>query len=228
MVAGPVLMKDPVPTALLGHEIAHFWTLGAAGPAANFLSEGWAVWAESAVLESRFGAETAKKFWEYRASIYFFTYDSKASLLEDENNGGVAYVKGAWLFHMLEEAMGKIGFQKAVAEYSSRSLAHPAGWELLAECAQHYAPPDFDARSFLLPWLTEKRAPHLTAQIDGATVTIHQEPSVFELPLVLDASTARGPERQRVWIKGPETVVTFSGSVSGVKLDPDGSLLLRP
>ena len=159
--------------------------------------------------------------------MYFLAYDAKKSLIEDEINAGVAYIKGAWLFHMLEDAMGSIGFGKAMTEYSSRSLVRPAGWELLAECAQHYAPPNFDARSFLLPWLTETRVPHLTAQIDGSTVTIHQEPPVFELSLVVEASTARGPERHRVWIKGPETVVTFSGDVSNLKIDPDGSLLLR-
>jgi aminopeptidase N len=193
----------------------------------DFLSEGWAVWAESAIVENEFGAETAKEFWKYRANMYFLAYDGKASLLEDEGNAGVAYMKGPWLFHMLENTMGKIGFQQAIAEYSSRSLVSPGGWDLLAECAQRHAPADFDARSFLRPWLTEKRAPHLTTQIAGRAVTIHQEPSVFEFPLVIEASTTQGPERRRVWIKGPETVVTFSGDVSDVKIDPDESLLLR-
>jgi hypothetical protein len=227
MAPGVVSIGSPIPSAPLGHEIAHFWTEAAAGPAKTFLSEGWAVWAESAIVENEFGAEAAKEFWKYRANMYFLAYDGKASLLEDEGNAGVAYMKGPWLFHMLEDAMGKIGFQQAIAEYFSRSLVSPGGWELLAECAQRHAPADFDARSFLRPWLTEKRAPHLTAQIAGRAVTIHQEPSVFEFPLVVEASTTRGPERRRAWIKGPETVVTFSGDVSDVKIDPDASLLLR-
>src|SRR5579872_515390 len=52
---GAVSMKKPVPGAFLGHEIAPFWTEGATGPAASFLTEGWAVWAESLILENEFG-----------------------------------------------------------------------------------------------------------------------------------------------------------------------------
>jgi hypothetical protein len=131
--------------------------------------------------------------------------------MEDESNAGLAHVKRPWLF--------------LKAAYSSLSLAHPAGWELLAECGQRYAPPDLEVRSFILPWLTEKRPPHLTAQIDGAKVTIRQEPPDFVLPVVVAASTARAPESHRVWIKGLEPVVMFSGEVSDVRIDPDGSLL---
>jgi aminopeptidase N len=156
-----------------------------------------------------------------------FGYDGKASLLEDESNSGVAYVKGPWLFHMLEDAMGGDGFQKAMTEYSRRTFTQPAGWETLAECVQRYASPDFDARAFLLPWLAGKSAPHLTAQPDGRRVTIRQEPADFVLPVVVEASTAQGAERHRIWIKGPETTVTFSGYPSDVRIDPDGSLLLR-
>jgi hypothetical protein len=223
---GVLSMGEPVLIAPLGHEIAHFWTEAATGPARNFLSEGWAVWAESAIIKNEFGAKAEQEFWKSQANRYFLTYDGKASLLEDESNAGVAYVKGPWLFHMLEDALGQAGFQEAMAEYSARSLVSPAGWELLAQCAQRHAPAELDARSFLQAWLTEKRAPHLTAQIAGRAVTIRQEPSVFTFPLVVEAATAGGPERRRIWIKGPETVVTFSGDVSGLRIDPDEALLL--
>ena len=226
MTPGPLSVEAPVPTARLGHEIAHFWTSAAVGQARGFLSEGWAVWAESAIVENEFGAQAAKEFWKLNAQMYFLAYDGKASLAEDERNSGVSYVKGPWLFHMLENALGRTAFQEAIAEYSSRSLTIPAGWELLADCAQRHAPAEFDARSFLRPWLTEKRAPRLTTQIAGPSVTIRQEPSAFEFPLVVEASTARGPERRRVWIRGPQTIVTFSSDVSDLKIDPDESLLL--
>jgi hypothetical protein len=45
----------------MGHEIAHLWTDSASGPVMSFLTEGWAVWAESLILESEFGPETAEK-----------------------------------------------------------------------------------------------------------------------------------------------------------------------
>jgi hypothetical protein len=224
---GALSAKSPFPTSHMGHEIAHLWTDSATGPAMSFLTEGWAVWAESLIQENEFGPQTAEEFWKNLAAIYLPALDGRASLIEDESNRLVAYIKGPWVFHMLQEAMGTSGFEKAMAEYSGLSLAHPAGWELLAECAQRYAPPDLEVRSFILPWLTEKRAPHLTAQIDGPKVTIRQEPPNFVLPVVVEASTARGPESHRVWIKGPEAVVMFSGDVSEVIIDPDGSLLLR-
>jgi aminopeptidase N len=169
-----------------------------------------------------------KAFWKYQAADYLRKFDGKASLLEDENNSGVAYPKGAWLFRMLEEAMGSEPFQRAVAEYSRRSLAEPSGWETLAECAQRYAPPDLDARSFLSTWLTEKKAPHFTAEVNGRVVTVRQDSPHFLLPVTIEASTAQGTERHRVWIKGSEAAVTFSGDPSGVRIDPDGALLLRP
>ena len=227
MTPAELFMAAPIQRAPLGHEIAHFWTEGATGPAVNFLSEGWAVWAEGAIVENRLGAEAANRFWKLQALQYLLGYDGKVSLLEDESNAGVSYVKGSWLFHMLEGAMGRVRFDEAMAEYVRHSLEKPAGWEFLAECMQHHAPADFNARAFLVPWLSEKRVPHLTAQIEGKAVTIHQEASVFELPLVVEASTPQGPERQRVWVKGPETVVTFSGDVSDLKIDPDELLLLR-
>jgi hypothetical protein len=228
MVTGPISTGTPVQLAPLGHEIAHFWTEAATGEARNFLSEGWAVWAESAIVENEFGAEAARSFWKSRADGYFHAYDGKASLVQDELNSGVSYSKGPWLFHMLEEAMGKTGFQQAMAEYSRLSLVNPAGWELLAECAQRYAPADFNARAFLQPWLTETRAPRVATQIAGRTVTIRREPSTLEFPLVLEASvaTSGAHERRQVWIRNPETMVTFSGEVTDVKVDPDGDLLL--
>src|SRR5262249_790846 len=101
---GLLSMKSPISAASFGHEIAHLSTIGATGPAQTFLSEGWAVWAESAIIENHFGADTAKEFWKRQANIYLFAYDGKTSLLEDDLNAGVAYVKGPLIFHMLEDA----------------------------------------------------------------------------------------------------------------------------
>jgi hypothetical protein len=45
--------------------------------------------------------------------------------------------------------------------------------------------------------------------------------------VTIEASTAQGVERNRVWIKRAETAVTFSSDLSDVRIDPDKSLLLR-
>jgi len=221
-------MKLPAYTgAGFGHEVAHFWSQGAAGPAQALLNEGWASWAESAILERELGADTAIQFLKSRAGMYLMAYDDKTSPLEDENNGGIGYAKGPWVFRMLEEALGQPAFDKAMAEYFSSSHAHPAGWELLAECAQRYAPAGFDARTFVQPWLAERRVPELKANVAGTEVKIRQDPPVFSLPLTVEVDTEHGRERRRVWTKGPEITVSFSSNVTAVRLDPEEKLLLR-
>lgn len=214
------------PRAYLGHEISHMWTRGS-GPAANFLQEGWATYAESVILDTRFGPSVVKTFWSYQSEDYFHNLDGNASLMEDENNGRIAYSKGAWVFRMLEEAVGTTAFEQGIAEYSRRSLQHPAGWEVLADCVQSYAPKDFDARAFLLPWVTGKSAPHLVAEISGDTVTVRQEPPYFDLPVTIEVSTAHGPERRALWIKSAQAAVAFAEAPTSVVIDPDHALLLR-
>src|SRR5262249_35350311 len=155
--------KDGFPRAFLGHEIGHLWTNGS-GAAANFLGEGWATYVESLVLNQEFGEETVRQFWKKEAESYFQDYEGKASILEDENNSGVAYSKGAWIFRMLEEAVGTAAFQQAMKEYSTRSLGKAAGWEVLAECFDKQGIQGFDARAFLEPWLKGKSAPRLAIE----------------------------------------------------------------
>jgi len=129
--------------AHLGHEIGHIWTNGA-GPAANFLREGWARYVESLVLEHEFGLETERRFWRENAQRYFKNYDGRRSILTETFNSDLHYDKGSWIFRMLEEAVGAEAFRKAMTDYSRRSLSGSATWETLAECFQR-AKPDFDA-----------------------------------------------------------------------------------
>jgi aminopeptidase N len=218
--------KEPSPQASLGHEIGHLWTQGA-GPAASFLREGWATYVESMVLQQEFGAATVQRFWKEHAHEYFQDYDGKRSILEDQYNSNLNYDKGSWVYRMIEEAVGRDGFTKAMTRYSRRSLAGEATWEVLAECFQELGTPDWNARAFLLPWLKEKRAPHLTAQVDGHRVTIRQDEPFFQLPVTVEAKTAQGTERHRVWIRGREAVTEFSGDITEPRVDPDDVLLLR-
>jgi hypothetical protein len=213
----------PLPEEPFAHEVAHLWHQGSAGPAASFLGEGWAGWAESVALANRAGAEPVRALWTFRSSVYLVGFDGRMSLLDDQENGGIAYMKGPWIFHMLESALGPAPFDATMRDFFARSRATPSGWEVLAECAQRHAPPEFDARAFLQPWIAEKTAPKLTSEIAGATVTIRQDPPVYFLSLIVEA----GKERRRIWLKGAETRVTFAAPVTDVKLDPDQALLLR-
>jgi hypothetical protein len=218
--------KDGFPRAFLGHEIGHLWTNGS-GKAANFLDEGWATYVESIVLAHEFGAETVKEFWKKEAEDYFRDSDGKVSILEDESNGGVSYAKGAWVFRMLNEAVGEEAFQKAMTEYSSLSLAQAAGWEVLAECFQRQGVQGFDAPAFLTPWLMDKSAPRLTAETRGDRVILHEAEPLFILPVTIEATTAKGIQRRTIWIREEETAFSFDGEVSNPRVDPDGLLLLQ-
>lgn len=218
-------LKDP-PSAHLGHEIGHLWTQGA-GPAANFLREGWATYVESLVLEQEYGADTARLFWKEQARLYFQFFDGRRSILEEKFNSNLHYNKGSWIFRMLESAVGTDAFRSAMREYSRRSLAGEATWEVLAECFQKQKGADFDARGFLLPWLQEKSAPDLRTQVAGRRVNVRVQPPFTVLPVVVEAKTMQGTERQTVWVRGGEATVEFGGDVTEVRLDPDELLLAR-
>jgi len=179
------------------------------------------------VVEQEYGADTLRLFWKEYARSYFQYYDGKRSILESSfDYSDFAYDKGAWILRMLEDAVGTDGFRKAMTRYSRRSLAGEATWEVLAECFQDLKAPDFDARAFLLPWLQGKSAPRLTAQADGRRVTVHLD-SPFVLPVVVEAKTAQGTERRRVWVRNGEATLEYTQDVTEVRLDPDDLLLIR-
>lgn len=224
---GILYLESPIPRASLAHEVAHLWTEGASGPAMSFLSEGWAVWAESLVLEEKFGPPVMKTFWRTMAVVYLMAKDGKGSLLEDRNNSGIAYMKGPWIYRMLQDAIGVEAFDHAMTEYWAGQTVRRQGWEDLARTVQKYAPQDFDARQFLLPWLTGTRAPHVTAELKGGAVILHTEPADFILPVTVEATTGAGTERRRVWVRGATTPVSFPSAVTEVKIDPDGLLLIH-
>jgi hypothetical protein len=214
------------PTANLGHEIGHFWTHGTA-PAASFLTEGWATYVESLVLQREFGTEGARKFWQYHAQRYFEDYDGKLSILEDTDNSDLSYDKGSWIFRMLEQEVGSEAFAKAMALYSRRSLAGSADWQTLADCFRQQNVPGFDAQEFLAPWLRERSAPRITTHVEGSTVTLHQDAPYFPLRVALEGTTAHGVERREVRMRSGDASVDFSGAVSKVLVDPDQLLLLK-
>jgi hypothetical protein len=222
---GPMSTSTPVQTAPLGHEISHLWNLGITGPFAGFLQEGWAVWSEGIILDHEFGEETRNAFWQGLAQRYFLGLDGKIGA--DDRNSSIVYVKGPWIFRMLWEALGEAEFDRAMSEYFATQQTRTTNWEDLAAIVQRHSPPGFDAHQFLSSWLTQKQALHLTAEIKGHTVTVHSGVVNFVLPLTIEATTGKGRERQRVWIRGAETLVPFSEEVTDVKLDPDKTLLIH-
>ena len=221
---GRMIADGKEPRAAFGHEVAHLWTQGA-GPANNFLLEGWATFIESALLHARFGEETRRRFLRATAEIYFDRFDGKLAIVSDHGNDGVSYFKGGWIFAMLEDTLGTKAFDQAMTEFSRRSLERPAPWEVLLECLNRQS--DRDLRGFLAPWLEQASAPRLKTRIAGKHVTVVQEGPRFELPVDVEAETTAGRERRRVWIVGAETTVEFGAAVQRAVVDPDGRLLLK-
>jgi aminopeptidase N len=213
------------PRAAFGHEVAHLWTQGE-GPATNFLQEGWAGFVETALVRARLGEQARRERMRKAAQIYFEAFDGKLAILADGGNAGVSYMKGLWIFAMLEDILGPRAFDKAMTEFSRRSLQQPATWQVLLECLNRGS--ERDLRRFLLPWLEQPSAPRLETRITGNRVTIVQVGARFELPVEVEAEMTTGQERRRVWIEGPETILEFGGTVRWAGLDPDGRLLLKP
>lgn len=222
----PLLPDRESATAILGHEIAHAWTEGS-GPAAAFLREGWARYAESLVFEHDFGTAGADAFRKKRAEYYFKSLDGKAPMWNASSSWDLTYEKGLWVFHMLEEIAGPRKFNAAMALYSKRSLAGESTWETLADCFDRQNVPEFHAREFLLPWLKESSAPRLEAHAEGNKVRVTQQGPIYVLPLTVEAVVAGSPARRTLWMRDASTEIVFGGAVSSVKLDPDGQLLLK-
>jgi hypothetical protein len=221
----PLLPDRENATATLGHEIAHAWTEGS-GPAATFLREGWARYAESLVFENDFGPGGADAFRNARAKYYFKAFDGKAPMWNAPGHWDLSYEKGLWVFHMLAEISGPQKFNAAMTLYSKRSLAGESTWETLADCFDRQNIPEFHAREFLLPWLKESSAPRLEAQIEGSKVIVAQKGPLYVLPLTVEAVVAGSRVRRTLWIRDASTEFAFAGEVSSVKIDPDRRLLL--
>jgi hypothetical protein len=212
------------PDELFAHEVSHLWNLSVSGAARNFLAEGWAVWAESLVLQSRYGPDPALAKWRLSAAAYLGAFDGRMGLLEDtENSGMISYIKGPWIFHMLEDALGPQAFDQALSEFMTRSRANPAGWEVLAECVQRHRTAGF--RRSRLPPALDCRKDRPEAHLRNCRRYGDDPPGLahYFLPLVVEV----GGERRRIWLKGAETRITFPTTVTDVKLDPDQLLLLR-
>jgi len=221
-----VSRKEDPPRAFLGHELAHLWTQGS-GAAANFLQEGWATYAESLILGHEFDSATVRRFWDSEADTYFRQFDGKASILDDPQNSGVAYAKGAWIFRMLEAALGTPAFDSAMTNFSRQSLAHAADWAILADDVQQSAHGAFDARAFLDPWLDRKTVPSLSATASGDSVMLVQQAPYFVLPVTIQARTSTGSERRSLWIAGASAATRFDGPAADPQVDPDHVLLIR-
>lgn len=219
------------PNAPLPHEVSHGWTMQATGPAANTLREGWATFCEWLYIGDEYGDDVEQNIWETAHNYYLLGgHDGVRSILGNPGNGSIHYVKGAWIFHMLEEVMGQVRFDRGMREYIGIPRDHAAGYEEFIAAMSHAE--GHDLTSFVMPWLSGKYIPDIDARIDGSDVILTQtQPDViFDLPLDVALTTSSGKTVERtVQLSQRSSTLNVAdlGGVTRVRVDPHHEFLLQ-
>lgn len=223
-----IITAKPMPRAIFGHEVAHAWTKPY-GRATNFLSEGWASFAESYLLQKEYGDTILPLYRAAYANIYFKEgFDGTASLWEDAGNGGVSYYKGLWLLYMLQEQLGKAVFEKGLKAFMQSGK--PMTIELLS--AKLSEASGQNIWPVLEPWLKSRQVPHVKAVLERNGITITQEGDVFRFPLEIRFLLKNGKTVvQRFTIEKAQQHFDFTGfnadAVDSFTIDPGKKLLIK-
>lgn len=223
---GGVLSRDnafPV-RAFFDHEVAHLWTRPS-GATRNFLSEGWATYAESLVISTRHGAEAARWFWSDQARLFLNSEGARAGVLSDDpNNSGVAYAKGAWTLAMLERVLGRDSFDRGVRAF----VAAPQGQTDYAAFLRGFGPDAAKAERFLRPWVEGKGAPQITLVREGGRLVLVRSNGDYWLPdFSVAVEAADGSmEWLRVDVASERTPLPAGSDGVRVRLDPAEAYLL--
>lgn len=222
---GAYLITDkPVPRAVFGHEIAHGWT-NPTGPATNYLMEGWATYAESLLLSSVYGDSIVTKFFESQKQHYLNgKFERTESLWDDYSNSGVSYSKGAWLFYMLENQLGKKKMFDAMKNFiASGNQSIPSFITEMSKVAE------INLEPYLLTWLKSKEIPALKVQQSANMLRICQEGDIFIFPLEIQLKLKSGRYlNKKVNIHAKEQVLqVFEDTIESYVLDPNHKLLFN-
>lgn len=219
------------PNAPLAHEVSHGWTMQATGPGANFLREGWATFCEWSFVAKQYGPDVEKGIWQTAYNYYILGgHDGARSIVGNPDNGSIHYVKGAWIFHMLEVKLGQQTFDEGMRNYIRIPRDQKAGYEDFIAAMSKAA--GYDLTSFITPWVTAKYIPNLTAQIQGSQIVVtQQQPDVvFQIPVQLGITTSSGATvKKTIQLTGKTSTLDVAslGSIRDVRIDPDNELLLR-
>jgi aminopeptidase N len=175
-----------IPETSLGHEITHQWFGNYVY--ADFRKGNW-LEAITTCLSDQLYEEQKGKGWEYRKNILinFQSYvpsDKDFPLRNFTERTGFAseaigYGKGAMLFHMLENVVGKDTFFKSLRKLISDNKFQLASWTDVERSFEEAS--GTDLRWFFNQWLDKKGVPSFDVRYLGALV-LKGIPSVsFEL-----------------------------------------------
>lgn len=222
---GSYLITDhPKPRAVFGHEIAHLWT-NPHGEATNFLTEGWATYCEAILLKSIYGNTIVQKFFETQKQNYFEgNFNGTSSLAEDYGNNGVSYCKGAWLFYIIEDQIGKQNLRKAMVDFTNSSNQSIKSF---IDCVSFRA--DKNMAPFINSWLKSKQIPELKVEKSARMIKITQTSDVFIFPLKIRLNLRNGKYEEKIInMNRREQNIDISdiGTVD-YTVDPENKLLMR-
>ena len=221
------LMSEPSPRAIVAHEVSHAWT-NPTGRASLFLIEGWATFVETYFLREAFGDTTVHKFWQTQKEYYLEgNYEGKASLWEDNTNGGISYSKGSWVLKILRDQLGETTFEAGFKNYIQNTITEDK--DIYAFAKSMSAAAGFDVWPMLETWLKSKHIPEVKALIQDGHLVIEQTgDDIFQFPLEVALKTKSGVRTQTYTIREKKNQFPIENleEVTGVQVDPNGEMLL--
>lgn len=181
-----VLRLPFIPETSLGHEITHQWFGNYVY--ADYKQGNW-LEAITTYLADHLYEELKGKGWEYRKNILvnfqsYITPDKDFPLRAFTERTGfsstaIGYGKGAMLFHMLENAVGKDAFYKSLRRLIENNKFKQASWADVERSFEQESGKDLGW--FFSQWLDRKGVPYLDVRYPGAFVLKGVPSASFEL-----------------------------------------------
>lgn len=239
---------------LFPHEISHQWwgnLVSVDNTADSWIVEALATYSALMFLEETEGADAPNRFLNYYQSNLGRRNDDGVPVesagplvLGDRLTSSrfpnalaaIVYGKGAWVMHMLRDALGREKFSQFLTSLTSDFSSKRLTTDAFRKAAATYLPDDADDRDLndvFDQWVYGTGIPRISvnwsATADGIEGRIKQRdvPDHFAVPLTMDVTTASSTVRHRVMTDGPLTEFSFTAAepVIRVVLDPDHVLL---
>ena len=153
---------------LLAHEIAHQW-FGNMVSEKNFshvwLSEGFATYFTNLYMENKYGKKKMNEMLEeQRKQVISFSKRTKTVVIDNNSDymellNTNSYQKGAWILHMLRNAVGDEVFHKIIRNYYEKFAGKNADTDDFRMMAEEISGKDL--KQFFKQWLYEPGQPVL-------------------------------------------------------------------
>ena len=223
---GAPTIQDPIPRAIVAHEISHAWTQPT-GKARLFLMEGWATFVESYFLQEAYGDSVVHAFWQRQKNQYLEHFDGKMSLWEDETNSNVSYFKGAWVLKILRDMLGEAMFEQGFKNYIQNTINEAKDIHAFSESMSAAA--GYDLWPMLETWLKSQHIPEVKAQMRNGQLIVEQTgDDIFHFPLAIQLETAQDTTTQTYIIDKEINRFPLENAeaVTQILIDPQQEMLL--